>query len=142
MTITLDSRLANDTYRLGAFAGSELLLMNNALFPWFVIVPDTTETEFYSLNRETQMALLEQINCVSQFITGNFRVDKLNIGAIGNIVSQMHIHVVGRRHDDPCWPHVVWGCKHSLAYQTNELTEIINKLKQLTDFSANDLLKL
>lgn len=129
MTFTLDSRLEKDTYRVGSFQGSILLLMKNALFPWFIIVPDTDQIEFYQLDGPLQHKILAQINALSQFLHATYSIDKLNIGMIGNIVPQLHIHVIGRQRADACWPNVVWGTKEFRAYQDNELAKLREQLK-------------
>lgn len=126
----LDTRLQKDTYYLGHMDGICLLLSRNAYFPWFILVPDTQETEFYSLPRETQLQLLNLINRLSRFIEKYFSVDKLNVATIGNVVSQMHVHVVGRTVDDPCWPGVVWGCDQYLDYIDGEVQNICQLLKR------------
>ena len=122
--VELDSRLQNDCYYLGTIANTCLLLSRNAHFPWFILVPDTHETEFSKLEQKQQYLLLEQINKLSTFIEKHFPVDKLNIATIGNIVSQMHIHVVGRNKKDPCWPGVVWGCDQFKSYGDGEVESI------------------
>jgi len=133
----LDNRLANDSYYMGHIANSILLLMKNALYPWFVIVPDTDETEFYKLASSQQVELLEQINQLSAFIINNFQIEKLNVATIGNVVAQMHIHVVGRHSHDACWPGVVWGYDAFTAYSTEQLGEIKLKLgAELTGFKS------
>ena len=127
--LTLDPRLAQDTYVLGQLENSQLLLMRNALFPWFVIVPHTLETELYKLPDAQQAEVLRQINLVSRFVEENYSVDKLNIGAIGNIVSQLHIHIVGRKRNDECWPRVVWGVDQFVAYTRQQVAEVKDKLQ-------------
>ena len=105
--LELDSRLARDCIVLGRLDISQLLLMNNALVPWFILVPVTTETEIVDLSAQDQARLLQEINLLSGFIKENFNITKLNTAAIGNVVSQLHIHVVGRDPADYCWPDVV-----------------------------------
>lgn len=124
----LDPRLAADCHRLGMVEGSELLLMNNAYFPWLILVPHSHHTEFYQLEVHQQQLLLGHINTLSDFIKQHFRCDKLNIATIGNIVSQLHIHIIGRRHDDPCWPGVVWGTQHRTPYSHTDAQTIKNAL--------------
>ena len=94
----LDPRLANGCLVLGKLNISLLLLVNNSLLPWFILVPKTSVTEMTDLSPSDQASLLEEINLLSAFVKGNFNISKLNIAAIGNIVSQLHIHIVGR------WP--------------------------------------
>ncbi len=67
---------------------------------------------------------------MSEFVDDNFSCDKLNVAAIGNIVKQMHLHIIGRRETDPCWPGVVWGTEFKQQYAINEAVEIQTKLKQ------------
>ena len=121
---TLDYRLAADCYPLGTLDGAELLLMNNANFPWFILVPHTEHTEFFELGRTDQQTLLASINAISAFIKQEFSSEKLNIAAIGNIVKQLHIHIVGRNSNDVCWPGVVWGTKHRSNYALPEIERI------------------
>jgi len=125
----LNKRLANDCVLLGEMNVSLLLLNKNAMVPWFILVPKTTEIELTDLPVSEQHSVLEEINLVSKFVKGFFHVSKLNVAAIGNVVSQLHIHVIGRDPLDYCWPDVVWGRSESKAYSDNELSEIIDKLK-------------
>jgi len=128
MEITLDSRLKADTYPLGSMGDSLLLLSRNALFPWFILVPATREIEFHKLGAEQQANAQQHINAIAQFIEGYFSTDKINIATIGNIVSQLHIHIIGRHHSDACWPNVVWGTNQFKAYETDELAAIKSQL--------------
>lgn len=121
---TLDYRLAADCHQLGVLDGAELLLLNNANFPWFILVPHTGHTEFFELGRTEQQTLLASINALSVFIKHEFSSDKLNIATIGNIVKQLHIHIVGRARDDVCWPGVVWGTKQRVDYAMPEVERI------------------
>lgn len=115
----LDHRLQHDCIFLGESADSCLLLMNNSLFTWFILVPKTDVIEFHQLDRSLQIRLLDEINAVSNFIEESFSIDKLNTAMIGNIVSQLHIHVIGRQQNDPCWPGVVWGTQQKQAYDND-----------------------
>ena len=129
---TLDPRLANDCLVLGKLNTSLVLLMNNSLVPWFILVPQTSETELTDLSTSDQVSLLEEINLVSAFIKDHNEITKLNIAAIGNIVSQLHIHIVGRDPSDYCWPNVVWGTEERRAYTVERVKEITAALgKQL-----------
>ena len=125
----LDERLENDCIVLGMLGTSSLLMMNTSLVPWFVLVPHTYEIEITDLPEAEQLALLKEINLLSEFIKTNFNATKLNTAAIGNIVSQLHIHVVGRSPSDYCWPNVVWGTKEKEAYSDERVKDIIAALK-------------
>lgn len=127
----LDPQLLRDCFVLGRIKSTRLLLLNNALLPWFILVPETTAYEIYELPQAQQLELLEEINIMSNHLKQNFAVDKLNIAAIGNVVSQMHIHVVGRRVDDFCWPDVVWGTDRKEPYRDNEVQQIKSRLSDM-----------
>ena len=126
----LDSRLKKDCVVLGKINGIILLLLNNSLVPWFILVPEVEETELYELDKETQLNLLETVNNISKFIKTEFEIDKLNVAAIGNIVKQLHIHIVGRTESDFCWPGVVWGADGKKSYSEKEIKEIVTKLSE------------
>jgi diadenosine tetraphosphate (Ap4A) HIT family hydrolase len=126
---TLDERLAQDGYRLAELPLCELLLMNNALLPWFILVPRVDVVEMHEMASLQQRALMEEINLVSRFIQQTFAPDKLNTAAIGNIVRQLHIHIVARKQDDICWPGVVWGVEQRTDYEQSTLNAIIRQLR-------------
>ena len=126
----LDSRLEKDCIFLCKIKNCRLLLLNNSLVPWFILVPEVEETELYELDKETQLNLLKIVNDISKFIKTEFKIDKLNIATIGNIVKQLHIHIIGRAESDFCWPGVVWGVDGKKSYSENEVKEIIRKLSK------------
>ena len=128
MAFELNHKLAADCHLLGRTGTILLLLNRNALFPWFILVPETDEIEFYKLSQPQQTELLALINHLSRFIENHFDVDKLNIATIGNVVSQLHIHVIGRHHHDPCWPGVVWGTDKFEEYSLQAVADIKAKL--------------
>lgn len=127
----LDPQLVRDCFLLGRIKSTRLLLLNNSLLPWFILVPETTACEIYELPQSQQLDLLAEINLISSHLKQNYRVDKLNIAAIGNVVSQMHIHVVGRHIDDFCWPGVVWGTEQKQLYLDNEVQQIKSRLTEM-----------
>lgn len=127
---SLDQRLAADCHRLGRLGDAELLLMDNAHFPWLILVPHCNHFEFYELDFSQQQALLVSINALSGFIKQQFSSDKLNIATIGNIVSQLHIHIIGRSHNDLCWPGVVWGTSHRSPYPASDVQRISAALSE------------
>jgi len=130
-TFTLHPRLKADCFKLFETPQYILLLMNNALLPWLILVPKAEATELYELNDEQQIQINKLINRLSRFLKQEFELDKLNIAAIGNIVNQLHIHIVGRRHDDYCWPGVVWGAEGRQDYQPEALEAWRTKLQNL-----------
>lgn len=130
MTFQLDPRLQNDCYQLAESDNSHFLLLNNSYFPWFIIVPKTTQTELYQLSEAQQLTLQNESNLLSEFAHTHFECDKLNVASIGNIVKQMHIHIIARTESDPCWPSVVWGAEFKRTYKLEEALQIQQKLQQ------------
>jgi diadenosine tetraphosphate (Ap4A) HIT family hydrolase len=127
---TLDPRLAADCIVLGEMRLSRLLVLNNSLLPWFILVPRRNAIELFELEREDQLALLDEINLLSRFVKEHFGSEKLNVAAIGNIVKQLHVHVVGRNSTDFCWPNVVWGTREKMTYSSAPIISILESLER------------
>ena len=125
---SIDGRLLNDCHVLVQTEELSFLLHSNAEVAWFIIVPHTGQTEFYQLDSKLQSRLCEQVNLLSKFIKLQFNSDKINVATIGNVVSQTHIHVIGRRLDDAYWPDVVWGRKYKKSYGSEEVSLIKQQL--------------
>ncbi len=133
--VEIDSRLKKDCLQIAELELSLLLLMNNALVPWFILVPKSNAQEVIDLSPAEQLILQNEITQVSRFIQSHYLIDKLNTGAIGNIVSQLHIHIIGRSKGDYCWPNVVWGNPKKQQYSDAELETIkINWVKYSKDY--------
>lgn len=109
MAFALHAQLHQDCHRLGSLAASELLLQRNATLPWFLLVPRVAAFELFELAPDVRAGLTLETDQLARFIKTRFDCDKINVAAIGNVVGQLHVHVIGRRHSDPCWPGVVWG---------------------------------
>ncbi|MGQ4002712.1 HIT family protein [Francisellaceae bacterium CB299] len=125
----LDLRLANDTFEVCEYLDCKILVMNNSTLPWFIIVPFTAKTEWYELDDSIQYNINQIINKLSKLLKNEYKVDKLNVATIGNVVKQMHIHVVGRFESDPAWPTPVWGnleAKEYSDYEKNKLIKEVN----------------
>ena len=105
----LDPAFAASNVRLGRTALNHVLAADNAAVPWFVLVPETQAIELCDLDPATHAALMDEVHRLGRAVRNELGVDKLNVAAIGNVVRQLHVHVVGRRRDDYCWPDVVWG---------------------------------
>lgn len=129
---SLNQQLDQDCITLGQLGSTHLLLLNNSLVPWFILVPETEACEIHDMPRDEQAQLLDDINLLAKFIDREFNTDKINTAAIGNIVRQLHIHVIGRYETDFCWPQVVWGRPEKKLYTDSELdtirTRLANKL--------------
>ena len=124
----LDAQLEKDCFVLGELRLSLLLLLNNALLPWFILVPRTEATELHELDTHVQATLWQEINTLSKVIKDAYAVEKLNIAAIGNKVRQLHVHVIGRNSTDFCWPDVVWGQQQRRAYHPDEVETIRHEI--------------
>ena len=106
----LDTRLAADSVLIADGPLSQIRLMNDDRFPWVMLVPRVPgASEWIDLDGSQQRLLLAEINQVSRHLKQKPNVTKLNIGALGNIVPQLHIHLVGRHEGDAAWPGPVWG---------------------------------
>ncbi|MCA9625674.1 MAG: HIT family protein [Myxococcales bacterium] len=109
MNIELHPRLAADCHRLGQVPEGLVLLQRNASLPWFLLVPATPREQLHELDPELRHAVVERWNRLAAWVARRFDCTRVNVAAIGNVVPQLHLHVVGRRHDDPLWPGVPWG---------------------------------
>lgn len=126
MSFTLHPRLAAGSVELGCVHGCRVLLKNNALFPWLILVPEVAEgiEDMHQLESARYAEVMQAVREVSEFVAGHFHPDKLNVACIGNQVRQMHIHVVGRSESDIAWPGVVWSCAEKRAYADAEIAAI------------------
>ncbi|MCB1670385.1 MAG: HIT domain-containing protein [Gammaproteobacteria bacterium] len=135
----LDPALARDCHQLGNLHGNLLLLMNNALVPWFILVPQTNFVELCDLPLAQRQALNLAIDEVSRCLRQYWPVDKLNVAAIGNVVRQLHVHVVGRQEGDYCWPGVVWGRPEREVYTTGQVDGIRQRVESSCSSSFSRL---
>jgi diadenosine tetraphosphate (Ap4A) HIT family hydrolase len=108
--MNIHSKLKADTHFVFSLELSDLLLMNNQLYPWLILVPRVENAiELIDLSTAQQHLLMDEIDTVSRLLKSIYEPDKLNIATLGNIVRQLHIHVVARYRTDPAWPSPVWG---------------------------------
>lgn len=106
-----------------------VLLMNDRRFPWLILVPEREAVrEIHQLSPADRAALIEEIALGSGVLERLFHPDKLNVGALGNIVPQLHVHVVARAAGDPAWPGPVWGSGAAVPYPEGEIEEIRARL--------------
>ncbi len=126
----LHPRLEADCHKLGDTAKGVLLLHKNASLPWFILVPDTDASALYQLEGEQRRAIEDEWNLVAAWVHQHYHCKRVNVAAIGNLVPQLHLHIVGRREDDPCWPGVVWGQPlPELEWPEDELARVKSELK-------------
>lgn len=105
----LHPQLLADCHHLGAMASGQLLLSRNANLHWFILVPDTGVADLLDLPPPQLQQVLADCQQLSQWLKQTQGYPKVNFAALGNVVPQMHLHLVGRRVDDPCWPRPIWG---------------------------------
>jgi diadenosine tetraphosphate (Ap4A) HIT family hydrolase len=118
---SLHPQLANDTFGIGDLPLSRVLLMNDANYPWLILVPRRPDiVEIIDLDEAQQPHLMSEIALVAGVLRDVTACDKLNIAAIGNVVPQLHVHVVARRRGDAAWPRPVWGALPARAYEPAE----------------------
>ena len=127
--ITFDPRLLNDCEVLGKFKLCHVLLMRDANYPWCVLVPDRDGmTEIFDLSEEDQDQLKLESNRLLKFLKSEFKADKMNVAALGNVVPQLHIHHIVRYKTDIAWPTPVWGAFPAKTYSDKELKKRIKSL--------------
>jgi len=121
MSFTLDPRLTADSHAIGALPFSELLLIDDARYPWVILVPRIAGArELIDLDEGDQRLLLGEIDRVARALESLLHPDKLNIAALGNVVPQLHVHVIARFTSDAAWPNPVWGRGERVAYGERE----------------------
>ena len=132
MSFSLDQRLAQDSFALTSWALSDLRLMNDRRYVWLILVPRRPKLrELFELTDEDQKALMTEISRAGRLLQFLFQPDKINIAALGNIVAQLHVHVIARHIDDFSWPQPVWGRGTSEPYESHELKTLTHKLRAL-----------
>lgn len=113
----LDPNLEADTHAIGELPFSQLLLMDDARFPWLIVVPRICGArELIDLDEGDQRSLLGEISLVGRAVETLWRPDKLNIAALGNVVPQLHVHMIVRYTSDAAWPKPVWGVGERVTY--------------------------
>ena len=127
---SLDSRLQQDTQVMGDFPLCRLLLMNDANYPWFILVPRREAvSELFQLDTADQQQLWLETTRLAETLKDAFVADKMNVATLGNVVSQLHMHVIVRRREDQAWPAPVWGWHPARAYEAAEIAAIRERLR-------------
>ena len=126
----LDSRLSADTLPVGDLELSRVLLMNDARYPWLILVPRRAGlVEFLQLDREDCAALDAELRLCALALMELHRPHKLNVAALGNVVRQFHVHVVARFEGDAAWPRPVWGGPPAPPYAAAEAVARVKDLR-------------
>src|SRR5215471_12721737 len=129
-TWSMHPQLAADTAPVGDLALSRVLLSNDANYPWLILVPRLPGlTELIDMDPNEQVQLLAEVDACARALKAVTECEKLNIAAIGNVVPQLHVHVVARRHSDAAWPKPVWGAVPPIAYEARSRDGLIAALR-------------
>lgn len=135
----LHPRLAEDSVGVAELSLCSLRLMNDARFPWLLLVPRRPGLrELFDLPAFDQAQVLIDLNIAARALQATAKPDKLNVGALGNIVEQLHIHLVARHRSDCAWPGPVWGSGAAIPYATPDLVERLAELRAAVDAAARE----
>lgn len=128
---SLHPQLATDTVPVGDLPLSRVLLANDANYPWLILVPRRPAlTEIIDLEEIDQVQLLGEITATARALKAITECDKLNIAALGNVVAQLHVHVIARRQNDAAWPKPVWGAVPATTYALGERERLVDALRR------------
>lgn len=126
-----DPRLEKDSVFVCVLTLCEARLHTNAAYPWLILVPRRTgASEIFDLSHDDQVRLMEETAHTARALKHLVGAHKINVGALGNIVPQLHVHIVARMQDDPAWPGPVWGAPYTKAYGKEEMQMLVKALKE------------
>jgi diadenosine tetraphosphate (Ap4A) HIT family hydrolase len=132
---SLDPQLARDGAMIGDLPLARALAMNDANYPWLILVPRVAgAVEIIDLDDAQQAQLMDEIAMLSRVLKDTTHCDKLNVAAIGNVVAQLHVHIIARRRNDAAWPRPVWGAVPAREYEAAELARFIAGIRQEVAF--------
>lgn len=125
----LHSKLEADTFEIADLEVSQLLLMNDARFPWLILVPQVSDMrDLHNLPKDHYQVVTREIAHVSQILQTLTQAHKMNVGALGNMVPQLHIHIIARQTDDAAWPAPVWGVGEAQPYRQDAAARFIQQI--------------
>lgn len=128
----LHERLAADTHMVTDWPLCRVLLMNDRTYPWLILVPRRAAvSEIHELDESDRALLVEEMAKAASLLHNHSKAAKMNVAALGNVVPQLHIHVVARFHDDPAWPKPIWGVVPGQPYGATELAERLEDLRRV-----------
>lgn len=128
---SLHPQLDHDTTPLGDLPLSRVLVINDANYPWLLLVPRHADAvELIDLDEVERAQLMTEIALASRALKEVTQCDKLNVAALGNAVPQLHVHVIARRKTDKAWPKPVWGAVPAISHDSNELDRFMNAMKK------------
>ena len=128
---SLHPQLARDTTNIGDMPLSRVLVINDANYPWLLLVPRRIDVnEIIDLDEVEQAQLMTEIARAGRALKKVTACDKLNIAALGNVVPQLHVHIIARRETDAAWPKPVWGVAPARSHDPDELEQFIAALRR------------
>ena len=128
---SLHSQLKKDTIDIGDLPLSRLLVIKDAHYPWLLLVPRRDKAvEIIDLDEVEQAQLMTEVSRAARALKEITKCDKLNIAALGNMVPQLHVHVIARRTSDAAWPRPVWGVVPPLSHDAEEVQVFISALRR------------
>ena len=126
----LHPQLANDTTPVCELSLCEVRLMDDANHPWLVLVPKLAgAVEIIDLSPRQRTELSADVDAAARALRALFQPHKLNVAALGNLVAQLHVHVIARYTDDIAWPRPVWGTANARPYAPEQLVERVSALR-------------
>lgn len=128
---SLHPQLAKDCHCLGSLDSGTLLLSRNARLHWFILVPDSTQADLLDLPATQLHAVMADCSALSAFLKHRLGYPKVNFAGIGNVVPQLHLHIVGRKEGDACWPKPVWGqLPEGKTWDSQALEQLVGQLAE------------
>ncbi len=132
MPFQLHPKLAADTHFVCELENCQVLLMDDARFPWLILVPQIADVrELYQLHEDAQQQTYRAMLRAAQLLAQHTQAEKMNVAALGNQVSQLHIHIISRYQTDAAWPGPVWGVGETTHYEAAELTTKLQDLRRI-----------
>lgn len=132
MPFQLHPKLAADTHFVCELENCQVLLMDDARFPWLILVPQIADVrELYQLHEDAQQQTYRAMLRAAQLLAQHTQAEKMNVAALGNQVSQLHIHIISRYQTDAAWPGPVWGVGETAHYEAAELTTKLQDLRRI-----------
>lgn len=129
MSFTLHERIEADSVFVADLPLCQIRLINNATYPWALLIPRQDNIkETIDLSDNDQQQLMKEIALLSKVMQKIYSPDKLNIAGLGNMVPQLHMHVIARFKEDPAWPNAIWGTG-GVPYAETDITSVVQRLK-------------
>lgn len=133
-TFELHPQLAADTFEITRLPLCQVLLMNDANYPWLILVPQRAGLrELCELSEADQAQFMRESSQVARLLQNHFHAQKINIAALGNLVPQLHIHHIARYTHDPAWPAPVWGRVSAMRYSEEQASAIVRDVAEMLE---------